>query len=79
VSEVAEFMFTASVALQNIDHRNLKAAFKVLGVDLPSRRTLSGRMLDERYKEVSTWWPDWHWSPILPLLLRQPHPRLRLL
>jgi hypothetical protein len=55
IKEVADFMFTANVALQNIDHKNLKAAFKALGVTLPSRKTLSGRILTERYEEVSLW------------------------
>jgi hypothetical protein len=46
-------MFTANVALQNIDHKNLRGAFKALGVTLPSRKKLSGPLLDKRYAEVT--------------------------
>jgi hypothetical protein len=81
--ELCEFFFTATVALQHIDNRHLRASFGILGVDLPSRKTLSGRILNERYTEVSAIMPTVRrprrWGDLMPLPpAQQPLPPAQL-
>ena len=45
------FFFKNDVSLMNIEDEDLVAAFSCLGVTLPSRKALSGPVLQQRYKE----------------------------
>jgi hypothetical protein len=53
VTHLTNFFFRRNVALQNIEDEDLKAAFRVLGVDIPGRKKLSGSLLDQKYTEVT--------------------------
>jgi hypothetical protein len=52
VQHLCNFMFTSNVALQAIEHQELKASYACLGVTLPCRKTLSGPRLEEKYQQV---------------------------
>lgn len=51
---LARFFFKGGVAFNLVEHEDLVAAFAALGVTLPNRKALAGKMLDVEYNRVST-------------------------
>lgn len=53
-NSLARFFYKSGVAFHLIEQEDLVAAFAAVGIDLPSRRALAGRMLDTEYARVSS-------------------------
>ena len=65
---LAKFFFKGGVAFNLIEHEDLVASFAALGVTLPNRKALAGKLLDSEYERVSaTVWEAIDKQPLLQL------------